>query len=119
MPSAPELLNRTGQVWIIKVFTNIESEHFAQTDGHIRETGKIIVNLNRIQNRRAPHHNARNICNVLRIDLIYTCADNVCDQHLFTKSIGKAPNSLRCLFHGFLSACQLRGKIAIPRNRSD
>ena len=119
MPSAPELLNRTGQVWIIKVFTNIESEHFTQTDGHIRETGKIIVNLNRIQNRRAPHHNARNICNVLRIDFIYTCTDNICNQYLFTKSIGKAPDSLRCLFHGLLSVCKLRSKIAIPRDRSD
>ena len=49
MPAAPELGNRFGQIWIIKVFHKVKSKHSSQADSHVRIPGKVKINLQSVK----------------------------------------------------------------------
>ena len=40
MPSAPKFRYSSGNVWVVKVFQEIKSEHFAKADCHIGRTAE-------------------------------------------------------------------------------
>ena len=41
MPASPEFRNTGGNIGIIKVLIKIKSQHFSQTDGHIRIAAEV------------------------------------------------------------------------------
>ena len=54
VPAPPELGDRFGDVWVVEVLNEMEAEHPPETDGHIGITGKVIVDLQRIEHRPEP-----------------------------------------------------------------
>ena len=54
MPAPPEFSDGFGNIGIVEVFQKTEPEHPAQSDGHIRVTGKVKVKLQRISQGSQP-----------------------------------------------------------------
>jgi len=48
MPSAPEIGHRARNVRIVEVLLKLKSEDFSKTDRHIRVSGKIEIDLERV-----------------------------------------------------------------------
>ena len=67
MPSPPEFSDTLGNVRIVKVLFKIKSEHFPQSDRHIRITAEIKINLECIGKYPDPRRKDRQIsCRHLR-----------------------------------------------------
>ncbi len=73
VPAAPEFGGASGNIGIVEVFREFESEHFSQTDGHVRVAGEIKINLQRVRQRAEPggghgegHAGAENVIRHLR-----------------------------------------------------
>ena len=54
MPAPPEIPDGLRQVGEIEVFHESEAEHFAHPDRHVRITGEIEVNLQRVAKNPEP-----------------------------------------------------------------
>ena len=48
MPPAPKIFDRRCNVRVVKVFWEMEAENTTQTNGHVRITGKIEIDLQSI-----------------------------------------------------------------------
>ena len=60
MPSAPKFRYSSGNVWVVKVFQEIKSEHFAKADCHIGITAEVKVNLQSVADNANPVGEDRN-----------------------------------------------------------
>ena len=58
VPSLPEFTDGRADVGVVEVLQKLKAEHSAESDGHIRVTGEIIVNLQGIGQRTQPRHTA-------------------------------------------------------------
>src|SRR5262245_6500339 len=56
VPPAPEVLDRLGDIRIVEVLEDSESEHPAEPDGHVRVAGEVEVDLERVADDAQPRH---------------------------------------------------------------
>ena len=54
VPAPPELGDTFSHIWEIKILQEMEPKHASQTDGHIRITGKVKINLEAVCNGSKP-----------------------------------------------------------------
>ena len=93
MPPAPEVGYGHGLIRIAEVFGELEAEHPAETDSHIRIAGKVKIYLEGIRYRTRPRHQRRDVA----AECVYFRphgAHLVCKQHLFAEADHKAHNAL-------------------------
>ena len=98
MPSAPEFRCGTGNIGIVEVFEEMETEYFSEADCHIGITGEIIINLNREHKNTEPDRCGASCCKIAGKIGFRKLACNVGDKNLFGKahkeSCGSAPDIL-------------------------
>ena len=107
MPAAPELGDRLADVRIVEVFEELETEHLAETDRHIRVAGEIEVNLQRVANRAHPRTGGGQLARCIFAYAVRNLRKYIGQQYLFAEAEQKAADALgklrkRVLAHGKL-----------------
>ena len=127
VPASPEFRNGTGNVRIIEVFVEVESEHFSQSDGHIRISAEIEVNLEGIGQRPQPGHPCRQ--RHVRTEPLHRSVSEtksvirnqrhvIGQQHLLSQSDDKAYHTVGKVLQVLLPIINLIRNGFIPHNRS-
>ena len=94
MPSAPEFRDGRSQIGIIKIFRQLEAEHFSQAHSHIGITGKVIIKLKGIEQGGNPGEAAVHISDLKPINRIHAAPEHIRDEHLLRKAVDETPDSL-------------------------
>ena len=118
MPSAPEFLNGHGNIRIAEVFQEIEAEHPAHADGHVRIAGEVVINLQGVEQRRRPGIQRAHL---LRREGEQTvCGDrqHIGKNHLFAQAVNKAPEALCEILSSRVSILNLRLDVDVAHNRA-
>ena len=127
MPASPEFRNGTGNVRIIEIFIEVKPEHFSQSDGHIRISAEIEVNLEGIGQRPQPGHpcRQRHVCaeplhrSVSEPKGVIRNQRHVIgQQHLLSQSGNKAYHTVGKVLQVLLPIINLIRNGFIPHNRS-
>ena len=95
MPSSPEFRDAPGNIRIIKVFQEVEAEHFSETDGHIGVTREIKVDLEGVSQGSQPGSCHRKLGNGKSCRRIPEKADVIRQQDLFSHTGHKAVDAFR------------------------
>ena len=94
MPASPEFRNTGGNIGIIKVLIKIKSQHFSQTDGHIRIAAEVKIEHQRIQKRSQPRAADRKLLHPHRLQGIERRPQQPRKQDLLGKANDKALRAL-------------------------
>ena len=86
MPSAPEFLNIGRDVWIIKVFLEVEPETQAKSNGHITVSAEIKINLEQVAYCCQPSRPAVQRSAFCTVDQRHNTAANIGDQQLLAQT---------------------------------
>lgn len=93
MPSAPEFLNGTRNVGIVKVLKEVKSEHVTHTDSHVGVTAEVEIDLQRVCDRAQPSRSCGHaICRESKDGICQKC-NGVRDNDLLGKTDGKASHT--------------------------
>ena len=103
---------------MIEVFVNMKTEHFSQTDGHIRIPRKIEINLKRIGNNADPGRRRADVADAERKNFIGRLCHDVRDDNLLCQSLQKADGPLVKQRQGYLTFVNLAGNVVILQNRT-
>ena len=99
MPPPPELSDGAGDVGIVEILQEVEAEHTAQADGHIRVGGEIKVDLEGIGQSTHPGQAGVQVGRCLAKDSVGDLAHGVGQHHLFArpkqKRVAPAANSVK------------------------
>ena len=118
MPSSPEFRRGTGDIRIVEVFEEMETENFSKADGHIGITGEIVINLDREHKNAEPDRGGTSCRKVAGKIGLGKLAGNVCDKNFFGKtnkeSCGTAPDILEI----FLAVVYFHRNVGISYNRA-
>ncbi len=118
VPSNPELLERTGYEGITEVLMEIEAEHFAQADGHVRISGEIIVKLHQVEAHGHPAHEAADLADVRPDDPVHHISQNVGNQNFLGQTVDKTAKAERSLSQADLAVVDLLVDILVFYDRS-
>ena len=118
MPSAPEFRCRAGNIGIIEVFEEVESEDPAKTYRHIGITGEVIINLDGEHQYSEPHSCSGLLCQVSGEIGFCKLSCDVCDEYFFGKthkeSCGTGPDIIK----GFLAVVYFPCNVDISYDRT-
>ena len=101
-----------------EVLAELEAEHPAQADGHVRIAGEIIVNLEGICQSRRPGQAAGDISRRQLVDMVGASSQHVGKKNLLSETDHKAADAGSCLLQGHLSAVDLIADILVLDDRS-
>ena len=118
MPAAPELGDRLADVRIVEVFEELETEHLAETDRHIRVAGEIEVNLQRVANRAHPCTGDGQLARCIFEYAVRNLRKYIGQQHLLAETEQKPADTLGKLCKRVLSHGKLHVDIVITYNRA-
>ena len=118
MPPAPELGHRVGDIWIVKVFRIVEAEHPAHTNCHIRVGGKVVVQLQRIQQSAKPRACRRQAMQRGIQILPDQSTRNIGDHDLLAQTDAEAGDALAEILHGGGTVFNFSRYIAVTDNRA-
>ena len=104
VPTPPEFGDAFGDVRIVKVLWEIETQHPAQTNRHQRITAEIKINLEGICQQAHPRQRGGNVGKAQGLYLGPKCANGVRQQNLAAQSHDKQPNT-------FFHLCQCDGAV--------
>ena len=121
MPPPPVFADGAGEIGVVEVFRQRDTEKFTDTDGHIAVPGKIEIELHHV-GRVAQNQNRRGQCG--RRDRRYLGVDE-CQLVRDDGFLGKAQNqpldavaeAVKVNFAGLAAGVQLRGLLVIPHDR--
>ena len=113
MPSAPELRNGKGDVRIIEVFEESESEYCPETDGHVGITAEIEEELKRICHGPAPGGNGINVLHGSVEDLVSNIAQGVGENDFFPKPDDEPSESVNEMIKRLLPVFKLSLHVVI------
>ena len=127
MPTPPELRNGTGNIRIVEVFIEVKPEHLSQTDGHIRISAEIEINLEGVGQCSQPGHSCRQR-HIPAEPLHRSVSEpkgmirNQChvigQKHLLAQPDNKPHHTVGKILHVLLSVVDLIRNGLIPHNRS-
>ena len=118
MPSSPEFPDRATDIWIIKVFLKVESEHPSQTNGHITVTAEIKIDLEHIGNGSQPCScPIDGTCRCTK-KIVSHQSQGIGQENLFTETCRKSADSQGNTVQCHRSLVNFRCHIMILHNRS-
>ena len=121
MPAPPELFNGKGTVGMLKVFSEMESEHPPQTDCHVTVSAEVKINLHGIGN--GPKPRAYDIQRIYPLPkyLIRSYRHSIGNQNLFRQAADKTSQAKGRLPGIHAAAVNFQGNISVlyngPRNQ--
>ena len=92
MPSSPKLGCALRNEGVVEVFKEVESEHLAKTDCHIRVAGEVEVDVEGNRNGIDPVH--KNGLFFSRVHDLAEVVHRVCDENLLCKTDNEAADTL-------------------------
>ena len=101
-----------------EVLAELEAEHPAQADGHIRISRKIIVNLEGICQSRRPGQAAGDISRRKLIDMVSASSQHIRKKNLLSETDHKPADAGSCLFQRHPSSVNLVADILVLDDRS-
>ena len=113
MPAAPEIFDRGGNIGIVEVLVNVKTEHFAQTDRHIRITGKIEIDLESISHNADPGHRRGNIVDAQCKNFICGFGHDIGNNDFFSQPLQETDSPLVKQRQRNLAVVNLRRNIVI------
>ena len=93
MPSLPEFRDILAEERMLEVLVEVEAEHSAHADCHIRIAGEIEVNLHCVNNDGIPCAGNRNLPAAVLEELVNDGGEVVCENDLFRKTDNQACES--------------------------
>ncbi len=116
VPAGPEFPDRAGQVGVVEIFQDFESQHAAQADGHIRVAGEVEVDLQGIANETQPDQpggllGGRDVKN-----LVGGPGQGIGNQYLFAQPDDEAPHPIGEILQADLPLPELGSKIVVQCN---
>ena len=118
MPSAPEFRCGAGNIGIVEVFEEVESENSAKAYGHIGITGKVVINLNGKHQYSKPDCRSALFCKVTGKIGFGKASGNVCDKHFFGKTHKKSCGSGPDIFKIFFSVIYFHRNVGVSYDRA-
>ena len=116
MPAPPELADRGRQIRIIEVLFVGKAEHPAQADGHVGVPGKIIVNLEAVQNHGQPYRNRAQLFQGQVKHTVHHLAEHVGKYHFLHQAVHKTLNTICVHGQALLPVPNLRFQLMILDN---
>ena len=83
MPALPVLAERGGDIRVVEIFEEGETEHAAQADGHVGITRKIEIELDRKTGRSQPGHREGPLAGGHGEDCVSHLAQGIGNNHFF------------------------------------
>ena len=107
MPAPPEICDAVRDKRIVEVFREVEAQHAAEADRHVRITGKVEVDLESVSDRAKPgsEHRRRG----LRGSSFPEKTDVVGEQDLFGEPADEAAGAFRKQIRRVIAVLQLFG----------
>ena len=100
MPSSPELGNTFGNIGVIEVLNKVKTKHLTKTNGHIRITGEIKVDIEQVKKyvkyTKKYKHVSDDILNILSRTIGYKHFQDFCE---YLSSSGIKDSELSCGEH--------------------
>ncbi len=118
MPAPPEFAHRLRDVRIVEILENAKSEHAHQSDGHVRVSGEIEVDLQRVANETQPSDRCGELGGRDGEDLVCDAPQRIGHEHLFAQAEDEAPGSLGDVAEAPLARDDLTGDVLVSDDRS-
>ena len=116
VPSPPELGDRLCNIGVVEVDVVVETEHPSQADGHIRVGGKVVVELDGVEQRAKPRPRYRQTGKLPVHILGHQLACGVGDHHLFGQAHTEFGDALAEILHRDGAVFDLGGHVAVAHN---
>lgn len=113
MPSAPELLDGQGGIGIVEILFPVESQHTAQSDGHIGVTGEVIINLESVGNHSQPGQRRTKLACFQRPYLVRHISQSIGNEYFFPHPETETFYPVQKIFPCLGPPAQRRGDIAV------
>jgi len=107
VPTSPEFCDGFGDIWIIKVFEEVESKHKTQTDRHFGVTAEIEENLEGVADYTQPGKSDAELTLCKRV--VGNLCQNVSKKHFLVETVDKAEHTLRKAIEGDRTVVDLLG----------
>ena len=118
MPAPPEVLDRTGDIGVVEVLHELEAQHAAQSDRHVRVTGKVKVYLQRVGHRAQPGQAAGKLSGGQGKNAVGGHGHGVGDEHFLGQPDGETVDAGHELVGGNGPCHGLRRQVAIADDRA-
>ncbi len=118
MPPPPEFSYGSGNVRVIEVFKEFKPYHPAQSDGHIRITGKVEIDLESERQNQHPRAERRRLKIERRGVISCDRRHGIGEQYFFCHSRDKASRAVGELVYVFLAAYKLVVYVLISDDRT-
>ena len=112
VPATPELCDAGGQIGIIEILQEPETQNPAQADGHVGITGEVKINL-QAESKGIYPGEGHGFLTGVPVDFRQQ-AQLVGQEHLFAQAQQKPADAMGRIFPGGLPVIQLRGDVRIP-----
>ena len=99
MPSAPELTDILRNIRVIKVFQKVKSNHSAQSDGHVRITGKVVIYLKSIGKNTHPGSGSAHPVRTLGKNGVCIFSQHIGYQNFFAQPKCKSEETGQAIIH--------------------